>query len=90
MSDWIPVCRSADLLPGEHKVVWDGDTAIAVFNIDGEFYAIEDVCTTTAASWPRGRCTASRWSACATVRASTCAPAPRCARLPMNPRPSSR
>lgn len=45
MSEWIRVCRSAELLPGEHKVVWDGDTSIAVFNIDGEFYAIEDVCT---------------------------------------------
>ncbi len=45
MSEWIRVCRSGELLPGEHKVVWDGDTSIAVFNIDGEFYAIEDVCT---------------------------------------------
>jgi nitrite reductase/ring-hydroxylating ferredoxin subunit len=26
-------------------VVWDGDTAIAVYNIDGDLYAIEDVCT---------------------------------------------
>ena len=45
MSEWIRVCAQAELLPGEYKVAWDGDVAIAVFNIDGELYAIEDVCT---------------------------------------------
>ena len=29
----------------EVQVAYDGDTAIAVFNIDGELYAVEDVCT---------------------------------------------
>ena len=33
------------LPPGEYQVVYDGDTPIAVFNIDGELYAIEDICT---------------------------------------------
>lgn len=45
MSDWIHVCSTADLLPGEKAVAWDGDTAIVVINLDGEFYAIEDRCT---------------------------------------------
>ncbi|HEY0230399.1 MAG TPA: non-heme iron oxygenase ferredoxin subunit [Dokdonella sp.] len=45
MSGWIEVCRTAELLPGEYRSVYDGDTPIAVFNIDGELYAIEDVCT---------------------------------------------
>ncbi len=45
MSDWIRVCATIDLLPGEYRVVYDGDTPIAVFNIDGELYAIEDVCS---------------------------------------------
>ncbi|MEO5624170.1 MAG: non-heme iron oxygenase ferredoxin subunit [Dokdonella sp.] len=45
MSDWIRVCATIDLLPGEYRVVYDGDTPIAVFNLDGELYAIEDVCT---------------------------------------------
>lgn len=45
MDRWIKVCTRADLLPGEYRVVYDGDTPIAVFNIDGDFYAIEDVCT---------------------------------------------
>ena len=45
MDGWIRVCGSEELLPGEFKIACDGDTAIAVFNIDGELYAIEDVCT---------------------------------------------
>ena len=45
MNDWIRVCALSELLPGEFQIAWDGDTAIAVFNIDGELYAIEDVCT---------------------------------------------
>ena len=45
MTDWVPVCTIAELLPGEFRVVWDGDTAIAVYNIEGEYYAIEDTCT---------------------------------------------
>ena len=45
MNDWIRVCSTSQLLPGEFQVAYDGDTAIAVFNIDGELYAIEDVCT---------------------------------------------
>jgi 3-phenylpropionate/trans-cinnamate dioxygenase ferredoxin subunit len=42
---WIRVCAQSELLPGEFKVAYDGDVPIAVFNIDGVLYAIEDVCT---------------------------------------------
>lgn len=45
MSAWVLVCARGELLPGEFKSAWDGDTAIVVFNIDGELYAVEDVCT---------------------------------------------
>lgn len=45
MNDWIEVGARAEMLPGEFKVVWDGDTPIAVYNIDGALYAIEDTCT---------------------------------------------
>lgn len=45
MIGWIRVCAAAELLPGEFKVAYDGDTAIAIYNIDGELYAIEDVCS---------------------------------------------
>lgn len=42
---WQQVCRLAELLPGEHTVCFDGDTAILVCNVDGELYALEDKCT---------------------------------------------
>ena len=45
MNDWIRVCALNELLPGEFQIAYDGDTAIAVFNIDGDLYALEDVCT---------------------------------------------
>jgi 3-phenylpropionate/trans-cinnamate dioxygenase ferredoxin component len=45
MSQWVRVCASSELLPGEHKVVDDNGVPIAVYNIDGDLYAIEDVCT---------------------------------------------
>jgi len=43
--NWVRVAARSELLPGEHRIVWDGDVAIAVFNIDGALYAVEDVCT---------------------------------------------
>ncbi|WP_222564021.1 non-heme iron oxygenase ferredoxin subunit [Novilysobacter antarcticus] len=45
MSEWTLVCSTADLLPGESTVAWDGDTPIMVVNFDGTFYAFEDKCS---------------------------------------------
>ena len=45
MAGWIQVCPLSRLLPGEMNVAWDGDTAIAVFNVDGALYALEDRCS---------------------------------------------
>jgi 3-phenylpropionate/trans-cinnamate dioxygenase ferredoxin subunit len=45
MTSWVRVCAQSELLPGERKIAYDGDVPIAVFNIDGDLYAIEDVCT---------------------------------------------
>ena len=42
---WVRVAARGELLPGEFKLVWNGDTAITVYNIDGDLYAIEDRCT---------------------------------------------
>ena len=54
MADWIRVCTTYELLPGEYRNVYDGDTPIAVFNIDGELYAIADVCTHDGGSLDQG------------------------------------
>ncbi len=45
MSDWIAVCAAGALMPGQHRVVNVEGVQIAVFNLGGEFHAIEDVCT---------------------------------------------
>lgn len=45
MSDWVNVIAATALADGEHTVIEVDGTEIAVFNLGGEFYAIEDVCT---------------------------------------------
>lgn len=45
MSDWIAVAKTDELAPGRWRVVDADGTAIVVFNVDGQYYAIEDVCT---------------------------------------------
>ena len=45
MSDWIPVAPVAGFPAGEWRVAVADGTAIVVFNVDGGFHAIENVCT---------------------------------------------
>lgn len=45
MSDWITVSGAGELAPGQWRTLDVDGTAVVVFNIDGEYYAIEDVCT---------------------------------------------
>ncbi len=45
MSDWIDVIPARELPPGQHVVVDLEGTEVAVFNLNGEFYALEDRCT---------------------------------------------
>lgn len=49
----IPVCAIIELPPGEARPV-TADVAITVFNVDGEFYAIDDTCTHQDASLADG------------------------------------
>ena len=45
MGDWVFVCATSQLLPGEMTTAWDGDTPILVVNYDGDYYALEDRCS---------------------------------------------
>ena len=45
MAEWLDVALESEFPPGTHKVVDANDVMIAVFNVGGKFYAIEDVCT---------------------------------------------
>ena len=45
MSNWINIAAQAEFPPGTCRTVDVEGTPVAVFNIDGNYYAIEDVCT---------------------------------------------
>ncbi|WP_446811866.1 non-heme iron oxygenase ferredoxin subunit [Methylomonas sp. 2BW1-5-20] len=45
MSDWIDVVTESALANGEHVLVDIDGTDVAIFKIDDQLYAIEDVCT---------------------------------------------
>lgn len=45
MAEWVTVARVEELPPGQWRVVDVEGTHIAVFNLQGKYFAIEDVCT---------------------------------------------
>ncbi len=45
MSEFIKVAQVSDLAPGEKMLVEYEDEDVGLFNIEGQFYAISDVCT---------------------------------------------
>ena len=45
MSEFVKVAKIGEVALGEGKVVEAGGKRIAIFNIDGTFYAIDDTCT---------------------------------------------
>jgi len=45
MAQWLKLCPLSELPPGTRDVFgWEGRW-IAVFNVDGQLYAVEDLCT---------------------------------------------
>jgi nitrite reductase/ring-hydroxylating ferredoxin subunit len=45
MSQRLDLCSTADISPGNALKVETGDLALAVFNVDGEFFVTDDLCT---------------------------------------------
>lgn len=45
MSEWVTLCHGSELQPGQRDVFGVNGRWIAVFNIGGVVYAIEDLCT---------------------------------------------
>jgi len=54
MADFIAVADISDIAPGRVKVVEVDDRRIALCNVDGEFFAIDDVCTHDGGSLDQG------------------------------------
>lgn len=45
MSDWVDVAQKDEIEPGGYRVVEVDDVDVVVCNLEGEFFALEDVCT---------------------------------------------
>jgi len=45
MAEFITVATTDEIQPGERLVVELGRDWVAIFNVDGQYYAIEDRCT---------------------------------------------
>jgi len=45
MAEFVNVAQRSEIPPGGKKLVEVDGRALAVFNVDGTFYAIDDVCT---------------------------------------------
>ena len=45
MAEFVKAVRTAELVPGKGTVVELNGVRIAIFNVDGVFYAMNDTCT---------------------------------------------
>ncbi len=45
MSEFVKVAKISELLPGTRKTVDFDEVTVALFNVNGQVYCIEDVCT---------------------------------------------
>ena len=45
MAEFIKVAKSDEVAPGQGKLVEVSGKKIALFNVEGSFYAIDDTCT---------------------------------------------
>jgi len=52
---WIRVAPAESIAPGDYASVELADGFVAVFNVDGEFFAIDDLCTHDGGGLAGGR-----------------------------------
>jgi len=45
MAEYVTLCKTGEIPPGHREVFGVNDSWIAVFNVNGQYYAIADVCT---------------------------------------------
>ncbi len=56
MSEWIDVSKQAELAVGARTIVQTDAGEIVVFNLNGEYYAIEDICSHDGGELASGKC----------------------------------
>jgi nitrite reductase/ring-hydroxylating ferredoxin subunit len=54
MPDFVPVAAAAEIPPGTAARVLVGDTPVAIYNVDGQFFATGDICSHAHASLSEG------------------------------------
>jgi 3-phenylpropionate/trans-cinnamate dioxygenase ferredoxin subunit len=54
VAEWIDIARAEDIPPGHAARVEIDDTPVAVFNVNGEFFALDDTCSHAEASLSEG------------------------------------
>ena len=55
MEGFVQVAKVGELAPGEMKLVEAGNRAVALINVEGELYAIDNECTHAACDLVYGR-----------------------------------
>lgn len=55
MTYWIDIASEGSLPPGEHLLVDVDGVEVAVFNIDGAYFAVQDTCTHDGAEIASGK-----------------------------------
>ncbi len=54
MAEFVKVAKVSEIPPGTSRCVLVGNKKVALFNVDGEFYAIDDMCSHAEASLSEG------------------------------------
>jgi 3-phenylpropionate/trans-cinnamate dioxygenase ferredoxin subunit len=54
MSEYVRVAKIGEVLPGKSKLIDLGSSCIALFNVDGRYFAINDMCTHAGGSLSEG------------------------------------
>lgn len=57
MIEWTDVAAEAEFLPGTCRRLEVDGVAMAIFNVDGRYYAIEDLCSHEAETLSNGQLT---------------------------------
>lgn len=56
MSEWTDVAAVSEFAPGSCRRQLVDGVEMAIFNVDGRYYAIEDICSHEAETLSKGRC----------------------------------
>ena len=60
MADFVTVAKTNEIEPGQARLVDVQGKSIAIFNVDGQFFALDNTCTHRGGPWPRERSRATR------------------------------